>query len=94
MEVDKSLGVCPVRIGGVWMCYDSKCIVFVDGDKSRDKCRVDQLRTNLEAGMEDVIHVLQLIWELHAQEQESVFLLVNAQNAFNKGHWTNMCWTI
>jgi hypothetical protein len=76
------------------MRFDSNCVLFLVGGKARDECGVDQLYTGLEAGVEGGIHALRLIWELHSQEEEWGFLLVDAQNAFNEGNRMKMCWTI
>jgi hypothetical protein len=85
VALDKSPGICPVRIGEAWMRCDSKCVLSVAGGKARDECGVDQLCTGLEAGVEGGIHTLKLIWKLHAQEEEWGFLLVDPQIAFKKG---------
>jgi hypothetical protein len=76
------------------MHFDSKCVLAVAGDKARDECRVDQLCAGLEAGIKGRIHALCLIWELHAQEEEWGFLLVDARSVFNEGNRTKMCWTV
>jgi hypothetical protein len=60
------------------MQFASKCVLFIAGGEARDGCGVDQLCAGLEAGVEGGIHTLQLIWEMHAQEEEWGFLLVNA----------------
>ena len=94
VALDKSPGVRPVGIGETWMRFDSKCVLFVAGGEARDECGVDQLCAGLEAGVEGGIHALRLIWELHAQEEEWGFLLIDARNAFNERNRTKMCWTI
>jgi hypothetical protein len=94
VALDKSPGIRPVGIGKAWMPFDSKCVLSVAGGKARDECGVDQLCVGLEAGVEGEIHALRLIWELHTQEEEWDFLLVDARNAFNKGNRTKMCWTV
>ena len=94
VALDKGPGVRPVGIGETWMRYDSKCVLFVAGGEAKDECGVDQLCAGLEAGVEGGIHALRLIWELHAQEENWGFLLVDAKNAFNEGNRTRMVWTI
>jgi hypothetical protein len=69
------------------MRYNLKCVLFVAGGEARDECGVDQLCAGLEAGVEGGIHALRLIWDLHAQEEEWGFLLVDANR-------TLMCWTL
>jgi hypothetical protein len=66
------------------MRFDSKCVLFVAGGEARDECGVDQLCAGLEAGVEGGIHALRLIWELHAQEEEWGFLLVDAKMHLTK----------
>jgi hypothetical protein len=71
VALDKSLGVHLVGIGEAWrMCFDSKCVISVNGGRARDESGVDQLCAGLEAGVEGGIHDMHLIWELHAQEEE------------------------
>jgi hypothetical protein len=48
----------------------------------------------VQACVEVGVHALRLIWELHDQEEEWGFVLVDARNAFNEGIGTNICWTI
>ena len=76
------------------MRFDSKCVLFFARGEARDECGVDQLCAGLEAGVEGGIHALRLIWELHVQEEEWGFLLMDAKNAFNEGNWMQICWTI
>jgi hypothetical protein len=48
----------------------------------------------LEAGIEGGIHAMLQLWELHRQEEEWGFLLIDAKNAFNEQNRTGMIWTV
>jgi hypothetical protein len=63
------------------------------GGKAKEVCGVDQLCAGLKAGIEGGIHAMLLLWNTHLAEEEYRFLLVDANNAFNKDSQTAMCWT-
>ena len=68
--------------------------MLLGGAEAKDACGVDQLCASLEADIEGGIHVIRLLWEMHAAEEEWGFLLIDAKNAFNEGNRLAMLWTV
>jgi hypothetical protein len=67
-----------------------KCVMLISGGEAKDACGIDQLCASLEAGIEGGIHIMPLLWEMHAAEENWGFLLVDAKNAFNAANWIVM----
>jgi hypothetical protein len=86
VALEKCPGVQPVGIGESWNRLFAKCVMLLAGAEAKDACGVDQLCAGLEASIESGIHVMRLLWEMHAAEEEwGGFLLVDAKNAFKEG---------
>ena len=49
-------------------------------------CGTDQVCVGLEAGIEGLLHSIQLHWTDNHEHEDYGFLLVDAYNAFNEGN--------
>jgi hypothetical protein len=92
--VDKCPGVRPLGVGESWRRAIAKMLLLVAGSEAKEACGIDQLCAGLEAGIEGAIHAMQNLWDLHQQEEEWGFLLIDAKNAFNEQNRTGMLWTV
>ena len=81
-------------IGETWRRGLAKCVLLVGGCDAKESCGIDQLCAGLEAGIEGGIHAVEHMWDVHHQEEEWGFLLIDARNAFNEGNRTVMLWTV
>ena len=48
----------------------------------------------VDAGIEGAIHAMRVLWEEHQTEEDWVFLLIDARNAFNEETRTAMLWAV
>jgi hypothetical protein len=74
-------------IGEIWRRLLAKCLLFVAGSEPKD-CGTDPLCAGPEAGIEDGIHAMQNLWELHQRDEDWSFLLIDAKNAFDEQNRT------
>ena len=69
-------------------------VLFATGAEAKGACGIDQLCAGLEAGIEGAVHAVQSEWDAHYQDEEIGFLMVDADNAFNRLNRTAMLWTV
>ena len=62
----------------------AKCLLQVAGPEAKAACRTTHLAGGFEAGIEGAIHAMRVLWEKHTQEEDWVFLLIDAHNSFNE----------
>ena len=72
----------------------AKFLLQVAGPEAKASCGTTQLTGKVEAGIEDAIHSMRVLWEEHAQEEDWGFLLIDARNAFNEENRTAMLWSV
>ena len=72
----------------------SKCLLQVTGLEAKAACRTIQLAGGVEAGIEGAIHAIHILWEEHTQEEDWVFLLIDARNSLNEENRTAMLWDV
>ena len=61
----------------------AKFLLQVAGPEAKDACGTTQLAGGVEAGIDGSIHAMCVLWEEHDQEEDWLFLLIDARNAFN-----------
>ena len=54
----------------------------------------EKLAGGMEVGIEGGIHAMHFLWQEHSQEEDWGFLLIDAQNVFNKENRTEMIWAV
>ena len=74
---------CPVGLGETWRRMLVKCVLVVIRAEAKEACKTEHLFGGLEAGIEEGIHSVRLLWQQHAQLEDLVFLFVDACNSFN-----------
>ena len=72
----------------------TKCVLEMVGNEAKEACGVDQLCREMEAIIEGGINGVCLLWYQHAQEEDWVFLIIDAQNVFNEENRTAMLWVV
>ena len=65
----KCPGVRPVSVGETWLWMLAKCVLVVTEADSKEDCGTEQLCGGLEAGIEEGIHAVRLLWQHHSQEE-------------------------
>ena len=70
----------------------AKCLLQLAGQEAKAACGTAQLTRGVEAGIEGGIHAMRVLREEHSQEEDRVFLLIDARNAFNEENRTAMLW--
>ena len=58
------------------------------------ECQYEQLCAGLKAGIDGAIHRVQAVWDENLSTEEWGFLLVDANNAFNKINRFGILWTV
>jgi hypothetical protein len=81
-------------VGKTWRQAISKTLLLVAGNEAKEACGINQLCAGLEAGIKGGICAMTHLWELHQQEEEWGFLLIDAKNASNEQNRTGMLWTV
>ena len=71
-----------------------ECVLVVTGVEAKEAFGTEQLCGGLKAGIEGGVHMVRLLWQKHAQEEEWRFLLIDAHNAFNEENQTAMLWAV
>ena len=94
IALEKIPGIRPVGIRETWRRLLAKCLLRVSGQESKAACETEQLAGDVEAGIEGAIHAARLQWAQHSQEEDWVFLLIDARNAFNEENRTAMLWAV
>ena len=61
----------------------AKCVLRVTGPEAPIVCQDSQICAGLIAGIDGAVHGVQAIWDTKTTKENSVFLLVDAKNAFN-----------
>ena len=62
ITLDKNPGIRLVRVGETWWRLMAKCVVRVMGQEAKAVCKREQLDGGVEAGIEDGIHDMRLLW--------------------------------
>jgi hypothetical protein len=94
VALDKCPGVRPLGIGETWWRTLTKTLLLAAGSKAKEACGIDQLCACLKADIRGGIHAMQNLWDLHRQEEEWGFLLIDANNAFNEQNRMSMLYTV
>ena len=69
-----------------------KCMLVVRGVEAKEACGTDQLYGGREAGTEEGIHMVRLLWQQNAHDEDWGFLLIDSRNVFNEENRTSMLW--
>ena len=94
IALDKSPGVRPIGIGETWRRLFAKVLLSQVGPEATEACSSNQLCAGLKAGIEGGIEAAKQLQDLHAEEEEWGFLLVDARNAFNELNRYQLLWTV
>ena len=94
IALNKFPGVRPIGIGKTWRRLGAKCVLKIAGSEAKEACGTDQLCAGLEAAIEGGIHATKEWWDVHRQEEDYGFLLIDARNAFNEQNRTKMLYTV
>ena len=94
IAICKFPGVRPVGAGKIWRRLIAKTIIEVADEEAKEACGTDQLCAGLEAAIEGGIHAANHWWNVHRQEENEGFLLIDARNTFNEQNRTAMLYTI
>ena len=81
-------------MGETWKRLMMKFLLWVTGPEGGAACGTTQLAGGVEAGIEGTIHVMRVLWEEHALEEDWGFLLIDARNFFNEENRTAMLWDV
>ena len=73
------------------MAKFSLCVTRLE---AKAACGTDQLAGGVEAEIEGGIHAMRLLWTYHSHDEDFVFSLIDARNAFNKDNWAAMLWAV
>ena len=85
IALDKNPGVRPVGVRETWQRIFDKIVLKVTGSEATMTCQDDQLSTRIKSVINGVVHGVQDIWDkIMTTEDWGFFVLVDAQNAFNK----------
>ena len=94
IALEKQPRIRPVGVGETWRWMMVKCLLRVAGPEAKPACGTTQLAGGVEAGIEGAIHVIRVLWEEHQMEEDWVFLLIDAHNAFDEENRTAMLWSV
>ena len=94
IDLEKHPGIRPIRVGETWRRLMAKCLLRVEGPEAKVACDTTQLAGGVEAGIADTIHAMRVLWEEHIQEEDWIFLLIDARNAFNDKNRTAILWAV
>ena len=94
IALDKQPGVRPVGVGETWRHLMAKWVLRVKVQESKSAHEMKQLAGGVEGVIEGGIHDMRLLWAKHSQEEDWVFLLVDAQNTLNEENWMSMLWDV
>ena len=94
IALEKHPGIRPVRVGDNWRRLMAKCLLRVAGPEAKASCGATHLAGGVEVGVEGAIHAMSVLWEEHNQDEDWVFLLIDARNAFNEENRTAISWVV
>ena len=94
IALDKQPGIRPVGVGETCRRLMAKCLLRVTGQEVKAACGTDELAGGVEAGIEDGIHAMRVLWEEHLQEEDWGFLLIDVRNMFNEENRTAILWPV
>ena len=94
IALDKQPGVGPVDVRETWQSIFANIVLKVTGIEATMACQDDQLRDRLKEGINGAIHRVQALWDKNLTMENWVFLLVDANNAFNEIKQFRILWTV
>ena len=94
IALDKIPGVRSMGVGETWRRIFAKCVLKVTWPESIHTCKYDQICSGLKARIYGAVHGVKYIWDANSTEENWGFLLVDANNAFNKINQIGMLWTV
>ena len=74
---DKHPVVRPVGFGDTWIFLMERFVLSVAALEAKEDCGTEHLFRRIEAGIEEVIHYIRMLWQHHAQEDDWWFFLVD-----------------
>ena len=69
-------------------------MLVVTGAEAKEACGKEQFYSGIEAGIEGGVHMVRIMRQQHAQDEEWGFLVIDAHNAFNEDNHTAMLWEV
>ena len=84
IAIDKNPGVRPIGVGEIWRRLFAKVFLRSLGDAPAELCGNKQLCCSTPAGVEGAIHAARILWNEKASNTNFGFLMLDADNAFNK----------
>jgi hypothetical protein len=87
-------GVRPIGIGETWRHAIAKALLLATGNEVTMNCKTDNLCGGLDGGIDGAIHAARAMWGAHHTEEDWVFLLIDARNAFNELDRMMMLWNV
>ena len=94
IALDKQPGMHPVGVGETWRRIFYKIMLKVTGPEATMECQDDQMCAGLNEGINIAFHGVQYIWDEKLTTEDWGFLIVDANNAFNKINRVGMLWTV
>ena len=88
----KQPGIIPVGVGKTRRWMMAKCLLQGTRQEAKAACGTEQLAGGVEEGIEGSIHSMRVLWEEQSREEEWMFLLIDARNAFNEEKQTSLLW--
>ena len=92
--INKRPGDCPVGIRETSWCLWDKWLLRVMRPKSTNACQDYHLCFSLKSLINEVVYMVQAIWDAILSTYYWGFILVDAKNAFNKIIWIGMLLTV
>ena len=93
IALDKQPDMRPFGIGETWRHIFDKIVQKVAGPEVTMACQDDQLWSGPKAVIDGAVHRVQYIWDEDLTTEDWGFLLVDANNAFNKMYRVGTLWT-
>ena len=72
----------------------AKCVLTVADKEANKVLGTEQLCRCVGVGIKVGIHVMKLLWKQHSQDEDWLFLIIDAQNKFNEENRTKMLWAV
>ena len=94
VALDKKPGVRPIGIGQIWRRFIAKLVLAVAGPSATQSAGMDQLCVGMQSGIEGAVHAANKVWEDHTTEPDFGFLLLDANNAFNRINRSTMLYVL
>ena len=92
--LDKLPGIRPLGCDKTRHRLFTKYLIHVSMSEAELVCGINQFCGGLSPGIEGEVHAMTTMWKLLKEEEELVFLLIDARNRFNEGNRTRMLWKI